>query len=420
MKKTDESATKSQPQIHALPSLPELLHHELRQFVHLQGMKALALLLEEEREVLCGPAYARDGQRAAWRAGSSMGELILGGRRVQVRKPRVRDADGEVSLPSWNDFAEHDPLDARALEQMVLGVSTRKYGRSLEDVPTSMKTRGESRSAVSRRFKAATEKQMKELLHRDLGELNLLALMIDGIHIDDHLILIALGIAEDGSKHVLGLWEGATENQSVCLRMLENLLARNLDAQRSYLFVIDGSKALRSGIARVFGKRAMVQRCQVHKRRNVLGHLPKELHMSIGKGMRDAYTSKSKATAKKRLLALASQLSQQHPGGAASIREGLDETLTLKDMGLNKSLERTLSNTNMIENLNGGIRDITRRVKQWRGGSMINRWVAAAALEREKSFRRVVGYRDLAKLAAELQKNDRQIEQSLASEAMAS
>jgi putative transposase len=295
-------------------------------------------------------------------ARSAPGKLVLGGRRVHVRKPRVRD---EVALPMWAEFAD-DPLEERALEQVVLGVSTRKYRRSLEDVAADVTTRGDSRSAVSRRFKAATEQQVEALMARDLAGLDLVMIMMDGIHIDEHviLILIALGITAQGQKHVLGLWEGASENKAMCMTMLNSRVQRNLDAQQSCLFVIDGSKALRSVISDVFGARALVQRCQVHKRRNVLGHLPKELHPSIGKGIREAYAAPSKAAAKKRLLVLAAQLDSEHPSAAASIKDGLDETLTLKDMSPPKLLERTLSTTNAIENLNGGVRAITRRVKR--------------------------------------------------------
>ena len=244
------------------------------------------------------------------------------------------------------------------------------------------------------------------LLSQDLGQLPIAAILIDGIHIDEHVILIALGIDEGGTKHVLGLWEGATEHHKVCLSLLNNLVRRNLDVQRSTLFVIDGSGALRKAIRTVFGDYAIVQRCQVHKVANVRDHLPKEMHDSVRKAMRDAYQASSVAAAKTRLLALAKQLANEHPGAAASLREGLDETLTVKGIGLTTSLERTLSTTNPIENLNGGVRDISRRVKRWRGGSMILRWVAAAALERQKSFRRLRGYKGMPAFIAFLRRND--------------
>ena len=421
MKKTDKKTKKTEePKLRMLDALADQVREELREFVHTAGMKALALMLEEDREALCGPAYGRGRKNSPKRAGSTRGEMVLGGRRVRVRRPRARDEEGEVPLPTWAAFSLDDPLDERAHEQMVIGVSTRKYARSLEAVPEDVETRGTSRSAVSRRFKAATEKQVDELLSRDLGDLNLISIMLDGIHISDHVILIAVGIAEDGYKHVLGLWQGASENKTVCMTMLNNLVERNLDPQRSCLFVIDGGKALRHAIRDVFGARAIIQRCQVHKRRNVLGHLPKSLHPSVGKAMQDAYASPSKGAAKKRLLALSSQLEGAHPSAAESLREGLDETLSLKDIKLSKSLERTLSTTNIIENLNGGVRDVTRRVKHWRGGSMIRRWVTAAVLEREASFRRLRGYRGLKKLTAALRSNDARIDAHLEPEAVAS
>jgi len=210
-------------------------------------------------------------------------------------------------------MANEDPLEARAVEQMVLGVTTRKYMRSLEQIPEEVPQSGTSRSAVSRRFKAATKRQLREMLNADLSGLSIVAVMIDGIHIEEHVVLIALGIDEDARKHVLGLWEGATENSGVCTTLLTELVRRGLDSQRSTLFVIDGSKALRKAIRDVFGERAVVQRCQVHKRRNVLDHLPEERHVAVGKAIRDAYRSASASAAKKRLQALASQLQESHP-----------------------------------------------------------------------------------------------------------
>lgn len=416
MKKSDRKkpATEATSPVQLVVPLPEMVRNELRAFVIAQGMQALALMLEEDRLALCGPAYARGRQEGAKRAGSATGELVMGGRRVRVKRPRVRDEEGEIQLPTWLEFAAEDPLQERALEQMVLGVSTRKYARSLEDVPEEVEARGTSRSAVSRRFKAATRKQVQALLSRDLGALRIAAIMIDGIHIEDHIVLVAVGIDEGGRKHVLGFWEGATENHRVGVGLLNNLVERNLDAQRSLLFVIDGGKGLRKAIKLVFGDHALIQRCQVHKRRNVREHLPKELHASTGKAMRDAYTSKSPVAAKKRPLALAKQLESNHPGAAASLREGLDETLTVKAMKLPPALERTLSSTNVIENLNGGIRDMTRRVKRWRGGSMVLRWVAASVTERSKTFRRLRGHKGMPTLVAFLRANDARIDPHVA------
>lgn len=408
-KKKPTKEAPSDPTLQMVVPLAEFMRLELREFVFEKGMEALALMLEEDRVSLCGPAYARK-VGGAKRAGSTPGRLVMGGRRVTVRKPRVRDEQGEVELPSWSQLAAEDPLTERATEQMLIGVSTRKYARSLEGTSKDVVESGTSRSPVSRRFKAATAKQLTKLLESDLSELPLVAVMLDGIYVDDRVVLVALGVDEDAKKHVLGLWEGATENASVCKALLNNLVRRGLDAQRSLLFVIDGSPALRKAIRLVFGQRALIQRCQVHKRRNVLDHLPEELHASAGKAISDAYRSPNPKAAKKRLQALANQLEADHPCAARSLREGLDDTLTAKAMKLPKALERTLSTTNAIENLNGGVRRITRRVTRWRDGTMVLRWTAAALLEHAKGFRRLRGYRGLPKLIAALRGNDRRLD----------
>lgn len=415
MKKTAKKrrSKKAPVALRLVSPLAEIVRRDLREFVIRKGTEALAELLEQDRVALCGPAYGRSSKTSKRRAGSAPGRLVMGGRRVTVPRPRVRDDDGEVSLPSWGELANEDPLDERAVEQMVLGVSTRKYRRSLEDLPSEVTESGTSRSAVSRRFKAMTQKKLEALLSSDLSNVPLVAMLIDGIHVEDHVVLIAIGIDRSGVKHVLGLWEGATEHSRVCMALLNNLVERGVDSQRSLLFVIDGSAALRKAIRKVFGGRGIIQRCQVHKRRNVLDHLPKEMHPSVGKAIRDAYKSPSPVAAKKRLQALAAQLENEHPGAAASLREGLEETLTVKGMKLPKNLERTLSTTNPIENLNGGVRDMIRRVKRWRGGKMILRWVGAAVLERSRGFRRVRGCKGMPGLLLVLQRNDNSIDSDL-------
>lgn len=399
----------SSPVLQMVVPLAEVVRMELREFVISKGMEALALMLEQDRVALCGPAHSR-GQGAARRAGGAPGRLVMGGRRVTVRRPRVRDDGGEVELPSWRELADEDPLTERATEQMLIGVSTRKYARSLESLPSDAAESGTSRSPVSRRFKAATEKQLSKLLESDLSGHPLVAVMIDGIHIEERVVLVALGVDEDGKKHVLGLWAGATENSTVCKALLNNLVRRGLDAQRSLLFVIDGSPALRKAIRTIFDGRAIIQRCQFHKHRNVIDHLPEDMHLSVGKAIRDAYRSTSAKAAKKRLQALASQLEADHPCAASSLREGLDDTLAIKALKLNAGLERVLSTTNAIENVNGGIRRITRRVKRWRDGKMIMRWTAAALLEHSKGFRRLRGYKGIPTLIAALRRNDARLD----------
>ena len=400
------------PAVQLLMPLREFVRAQLRDFVVSQGMVALAHMLEAERAEICGPAYAR-GQQGPQRAGSTMGPLVMGGRQVRVQRPRIRHEGSEVELPTWSEFANQDPLSERALEQMVVGVSTRKYKRSLEALPPELEESGHGKSSVSRRFVAATKTQLKKLLEKPLDTLSIVAIMIDGITVEDHVVIIAVGLDNDGKKHVLGLWEGATENTTSCQALLSDLISRGLSAGLSRLFVIDGAKALRKAIKNVFGKRAIVQRCQVHKRRNVLGHLPESLHASVGQLLSEAYGKHSHDVALRRLKQLASQLDDEHPSAARSLREGLEETLTVRKWQLGEALERTLSSTNVIENLNGGVRQLCARVRRWRGGTMILRWVATSVLEAEKKFHRIRGYRAMPKLVAHLNANNDLINKEL-------
>jgi transposase-like protein len=398
--------------------VPEFLKQGLREFVVGAGLAAVQVLFEAERTRICGERYAHLPERQAVRAGHAPGELILGGRRVSVKRPRARTrAGGEARLASWEHFRREDPLNERALEQRVVGVSTRKYERSLEPVDSSVKARGTSKSAVSRRFVTMTQKQLAALLSRDLSPLALAILIIDGIHFGDHVILVALGIDESGAKHVLGLWEGATENSVACTALLTSLRERGLRMDRSTFIVTDGSKALVKAVRDVFGPCAVEQRCQVHKRRNVTQHLPEQMRSSIDEAMSQAYSSSDSARAKKLLENLARRLEEDHPSAAASLREGLDETLTVLEFHLPDALRRTLSTTNAFENLQGTIRRTSRRVSRWRGGSMILRWVGAAVLEAAKGFRRLKGKAGMPKLVAALRARDREL--SLACEQQA-
>jgi putative transposase len=277
--------------------------------------------------------------------------------------------------------------------------------RSLETLPDGVATRGTSKSAVSRRFVALTTEKLAEWMARPLGDLDIWAVFIDGIHFGEHIVLCALGIDATGAKHVLGLWEGATENEVACKGMLENLVARGLAPNRSRLFIIDGSKGLRAAIRSHFGRRTLVQRCQVHKVRNVLGHLPDERHTDVRAAMREAYKCTKVETAKRLLNNLARALQKKHPSAAASLREGLDETLTVIGLGLPERLTRSFSTTNPVENMNGSIRRTTRRVKRWDDGTMILRWVLVGVLEAARGFRRLKGHRDMHVLVARLKQH---------------
>jgi transposase-like protein len=372
--------------------LKDLVRENLRAFVISAGTAALTAVLEEERTELVGPRYAHLPTRQARRSGSAPGELVMGGRRVQVRRPRARTVDGkEVQLPSWTAFGAEDPLNERAVEQMLIGVTTRRYARSLEPLPADLPSRGTSRSAVSRRFVAATEKQMAEWLGRDLGALDLGVLMIDGVYIDDRVLLVALGIDADGKKHVLGVREGATENAASCTALLADLRDRGLRTDRPLLVVVDGAKALPKAVRNVFGDRAIIQRCQAHKTRNVVDQLPAEMKPSVRQALRDAYAASDADRAHKLLTNLVRRLQDDHPGAASSLEEGLDETLTVKRLRLPKKLERQLSTTNAIENLMGSVRRLSRRVKRWKDGKMILRWTVAAVADAATRFRKITG-----------------------------
>jgi transposase-like protein len=299
-----------------------------------------------------------------------------------------------MQLPSWTLFGAEDPLRERAMEQMLVGVSTRRYARSLEPLPPDLVSRGTSRSAVSRRFTAATERQMAEWLGRGLGELELGVVMIDGIHIGEHVMLVALGIDADGKKHVLGVREGATENAASCTALLASLRDRGLHTDRSMLVVIDGAKALAKAARNVFGEQAIIQRCQVHKTRNVVDQLPDDMKPSVRQALQEAYAASDGDRARTMLTNLVRRLRDKHPGAASSLEEGLDETLSVKRLRLPRKLERQLSTTNAIENLMGSVRRLSSRVKRWRDGKMILRWTVAAVSDAATRFRRVTGARE--------------------------
>lgn len=389
--------------------LPGVVRQGLREVIFDEGMQVVLTMLEEERTAFCGPRHKQGPERRARRHGHADGELVLGGRLVGVRRPRLRGEDGEIALPSWTTFSERDPLNERAVEQMIVGVSTRKYGRSLEPVDRKLKTRGTSKSAVSRRFVMLTEARVKTWLKRDLSSIDLAALMIDGLHVDDHVLLVALAIDVDGRKHVLGMREGATENATSCTELLSDLQARGLRTDRAILAVLDGSKALAKSVKAVFGARVRIQRCQAHKVRNVVDQLPESMRTSVRQAMRQAYRSKNVKRAKQQLENLARRLRDNHPGAAASLEEGLDDTLTVMAFGLPEWLERTLSTTNAIENLIGSARDLGRRVKRWRDARMIVRWIATACIEAEKRFHRVRDHKGLKLLVAALRSGEKPV-----------
>jgi len=374
------------------------------------GQQVLGALMEADRTGLCGPTGRHDAGRTHGRAGFARSAVVLGGRTIAIERPRVRSRAGEeAQLASFTAAARRDPLDRHTLEALAAGVSMRRYPRSLDPVPSTARERATSKSAVSRRFVALTEAKLAAWFSAPLCELDLRIVMIDGIAFRKHCVLVALGIDSDGVKHPLGLREGTTENAGVAKALLGELIERGLPSDRALLFVIDGAKALRKAIAETFAAAALVQRCQLHKQRNVLEHLPERLRPSVAKALAQAWSSADAKLARRQLERLAASLGSEHPGAAASIREGLDETLTLQELGIPGSLYRTLRSTNPIENLNGAIAEYTHHVKRWRGGRMILRWVGAAMAEAATHFRRIRGYEDLPKLITALRRHEEKI-----------
>jgi putative transposase len=372
------------------------------------GLGVLSEMMEAELDEVVGPKHAKDAQRTAVRHGHEDGEVTLGGRRVSVKRPRARTADGEqeVSLATYEYFADRDPLTRVVLEQMLAGVSTRRFTRTREPVGerVSAGERSASKSAVSREFIGRTREHLDALMSRDLADVRLAALMVDGIELKGRCAIVALGVSTDGVKLPLGLWDGSTENKTVTAHLLADLVGRGLDVEQGVLVVLDGSKALRAAVDEVFGP-VPVQRCVRHKERNVLEHLPERDRPAVKTRLRRAWASDNHALALDGLRALASELEHSHPGAASSLSEGLEETLTLTRLGIRGRLKKTLASTNPIESMIEIIRRTSRNVKRWQNGDMCLRWTAAGMLEAETQFRKVVGYTDLAKLALAVERD---------------
>ena len=300
--------------------------------------------------------------------GSTNGELSFGGRRIQVSRPRVRSKSGEeASLPHFEAFREEDPLPERVLNQILVGVSTRNYESSLDKPAAKLKSRGTSKSAASRHLVSQTTKKLEEYLSRRLEEFELAALMLDGLEVAGQTVVVTLGITIDGTKVPLGIWLGSTENSRVCTAMLQDLLERGLRVDESILCVVDGGKGIRKALVDVLGDLAVIQRCQIHKLRNLRSYLPKSRHAYVLQTMKEAYKCKSADKARKRLQALVSWLERNgYDEAAGSLREGMEETLTVVKLALPALLRQSLATTNAIENLNGTLRRVSRNVKRWK------------------------------------------------------
>jgi putative transposase len=372
------------------------------------GLQVMQSLMEEDVTASCGPRGKQDSERAATRHGRGRGSVTLGGRRVTVTRPRVRavDGSGELPVPAYELFSSTELLGRMAMERMLAGVSTRRYPAALEPVGDQVgrDAKATSKSAVSRKFVAMTETALADLLAADLTGLDLVAIMIDGVHFADHLCVVALGIDIDGAKHPLALVEGSTENTTLVRSLLAGLRDRGLDVTQPILAVLDGAKALAAAVKEVFDH-PVIARCQLHKLRNVEDHLPEKMRGPVGRRMRAAYHADSALQAQALLEALAAELDKTHPGAAASLREGMAETLTVLRLSVPPTLARTLRSTNAIESMISICRHHSRNVKHWRDGQMALRWCAAGMVEASKQFRRVNGHLHLATLRSALERH---------------
>jgi putative transposase len=360
------------------------------------GLLLMTGVMEEEVRHLVGERYQPNPERQASRWGKEQGYCIIDGQKVPIERTRVRSKAGaEMKLGSYEMFQRSGPLQAAVWDKMMRGLSTRNYGPVVKDFANAY---GVEKSAVSENFIEASREKLKELMERPLGELKLCAVLIDGTPFKDRQIIVALGIGCDGRKTVLGLREGATENTAVVNSLLGELVERGLDFSTPRLYILDGGKALAAAVKRHAGEAGFIQRCQVHKKRNVIDHIPEEYKADVKRKLQKAYAMVEYEAAKKALDSLHRELMHINPSAARSLAEGMEETLTVHRLRVPQQLRRTLSCTNVIESAFSIVETVCRNVKHWRDGDHIERWVASGLMVAERQFRKVIGYQQIPML----------------------
>jgi putative transposase len=372
------------------------------------GMAVMAAMFEAEITEACGPKGKHDANRAAVRHGPGRGSVTLGGRRVAVDRPRARTTDGhEVPLGSYEHFAAEDMLTQVVMERMLAGVATRRHARTAEPVgeKVSGTEKSTSKSAISRRFVRQTETALGQLMARDLTDLDIKVLMLDGEHMAERCVVVALAITADGTKVPVGLWDGSTENKTVVRALLADLVERGLAFDDGLLVVLDGAKALSAAVREVFGAKAAIQRCTLHKRRNIAEHLPDKEQAWVDAKLVKAFGHPDPEQGLRNAKSLATQLDKNYPGAAASLREGLQEMFTVARLGVDGRLAKTLTTSNPVESMISIARATNRNVTRWRDGQMVLRWTAAGMLNAERSFRRIKGYKQMPQLVAALKRH---------------
>jgi len=375
------------------------LQGELQALVWETGKVLMQAIMESEVERMAGQRYAHIPERKAGRAGHARGWVFYSGRKVPLSRPRVRDDTGEVGLSSVAAFQTDGPIQRAVAGKVISGVKMRRYEQCLDDVCEGY---GIKKSSVSRHWVEASARKVRELMERELDGLKLVAIVIDGIRFREVLVIVALGVDWRGYKHVLGLYPGATENATTCQMLLDDMIGRGLNPKCRYLFIIDGSKALRQAIRSTFGEDAVVQRCQVHKKRNVKDHLEKTYHRVLSQRLSAAYGMADYADAKAGLDKTIRWLEEISPSAAESLREGLEETLTLHRLEVPYLLRLSLSSTNLIESCFSTTRERSASVKRWRGQDQVMRWAGSVLMDAEAQFKRVRGYVGMSQLMAKL------------------
>jgi len=371
------------------------------------GMAVMAAMFEAEITEIAGTKGKHNPERVAVRHGAEKGSVTLGGRRVAVTRPRARTVDGhEVPLQSYVHFAAEDLLAQVVMERMLAGVATRRHARAAEPVGEAAgKQKSTSKSAISRRFVKLTETALAELMARDLSGEDIKVLMIDGEHLGERCVVVALAITADGTKKPVGLWDGSTENKTVVRALLADLVERGMNVDDGLLVVCDGAKALAAGVRAVFGDTALIQRCTLHKRRNIADHLPDKDKAWVDAKLVKAFGHPDPEQGLRNAKQLAAQLDKSYPGAAASLREGLEEMFTVARLGIDGRLAKTLTTSNPVESMISIARTTNRNVTRWRDGQMVLRWTAAGMLNAERSFRRIKGFKQMSRLVDALRRH---------------
>ena len=366
------------------------------------GLLMMKALIDEEVEQVAGPRYIHQPDRKAQRWGQDEGSVVFAGRKVALPRPRVRSVEGrEIPLQRYQAFAHPRRMEQAVRQRILRRVSTRDYAGVLDD---GCEGYGIDKSSVSRQWKAASRGQLQQLMERSLRDLDLCVVFLDGKEFQDFTLIVALGVDREGHKHVLGLWPGATENAEVCGALLDDLLARGLSKDKRYLFVLDGAKALHKAVVQRFGAQTLVQRCRLHKRRNVEKYLPQKYHAMLALKLRVAWEMTDYEQARQELQKVQDWLASINQAAAQSLEEGFEETLTINRLGLSPQLRRLLASTNLIESCLSCVGEGCRNVKRWRDANMVRRWVGAVLLETEKRFHRIQGYREMPLLIRALGK----------------